>query len=88
MYFAQKDQGAYKINSSQTIQSLENALIEARKSDLILVVIEGDLRSTETRTIRTLSKLGKRLLLVLNKIDLRFKNESHTLYEIIYRQWI
>ena len=49
----------------------------------MLVVIEGDLRSTETRTIRTLSKLGKRLLLVLNKIDLRGENEEKRLIEIL-----
>ena len=49
----------------------------------MLVVIEGDLRSEETRTIRTLSKLGKRLLLVLNKIDLRGENEEKRLIEIL-----
>ncbi len=61
----------------------KSALIEARKADLMLVVIEGDLRSEETRTIRTLSKLGKRLLLVLNKIDLRGENEEKRLIEIL-----
>ena len=49
----------------------------------MLVVIEGDLRSEETRTIRSLSKLGKRLLLVLNKIDLRGENEEKRLIEIL-----
>jgi len=61
----------------------KSALIEARKSDLMLVVIEGDLRSEETRTIRSLSKLGKRLLLVINKIDLRGENEERRLIDII-----
>ncbi len=61
----------------------KNALIEARKSDLMLVVIEGDLRFEETKTIRSLSKLGKRLLLVLNKIDLRGENEEKRLIEIL-----
>ena len=61
----------------------KSALIEARKSDLMLVVIEGDLRSEETRTIRSLSKLGKRLLLVLNKIDLRGESEEKRLIEIL-----
>ncbi len=59
------------------------ALIEARKSDLILVIIEGDLRSEETRIIRSLSQLGKRLLLVLNKIDLRGENEEKRLIKIL-----
>ena len=62
---------------------LGSALIEARKADLMLVVIEGDLRSEETRTIRSLSKSGKRLLLVLNKIDLRGENEEKRLIEIL-----
>jgi len=61
----------------------KSALIEARKSDLMLVVIEGDLRSEETRTIRSLSKLGKRLLIVLNKIDLRSENEEKRLIDIL-----
>ncbi|WP_269616846.1 DUF697 domain-containing protein [Prochlorococcus marinus] len=61
----------------------KSALIEARKADLMLVVIEGDLRSEEIRTIMSLSKLGKRLLLVLNKIDLRGENEERRLIEIL-----
>nr|WP_269605278.1 DUF697 domain-containing protein [Prochlorococcus marinus] len=61
----------------------KSALLEARKADLILVVIEGDLRSEETRIIRSLSKSGKRLLLVLNKIDLRGENEEKRLIEIL-----
>jgi len=61
----------------------KNALIEARKSDLMLVVIEGDLRFEETKIIKSLSKLGKRLLLVLNKIDLRGENEEKRLLGIL-----
>ncbi len=61
----------------------KSALIEARKADLMLVVIEGDLRSEETRTIRSLSESGKRLLIVLNKIDLRGENEEKRLIEIL-----
>ncbi len=59
------------------------ALIQARKADLMLVIIEGDLRSAETKTIRNLSSLGKRLILVLNKIDLRGENEERRLIEIL-----
>ena len=61
----------------------KNALILAQKADLILVVIEGDLRSAETKTIRNLSYLGKRLILVLNKIDLRGENEERRLIDIL-----
>jgi len=49
----------------------------------MLVVIEGDLRSEETRIISSLSKLGKRLLIALNKIDLRGENEEKRLIEIL-----
>ena len=61
----------------------KSALIQARKADLMLVVIEGDLRSEETKTIRELSNLGKRLLIVLNKIDLRGENEERRLIEVL-----
>tara|TARA_Y100001968_G_scaffold254037_1_gene239804 strand:- start:3528 stop:5072 length:1545 start_codon:yes stop_codon:yes gene_type:complete len=60
-----------------------NALIQANKADLMLVVIEGDLRSAEINTIRTLSDVGKRLILVLNKIDLRGENEEKKLINIL-----
>ncbi len=59
------------------------ALMQARKADLMLVVIEGDLRATETKAIRNLSNLGKRLVLVLNKIDLRGENEERRLIETL-----
>ncbi len=61
----------------------KSALIQARKADLMLVVIEGDLRSAETQTIRSLSNLGKRLLIILNKIDLRGENEEKRLIQIL-----
>jgi len=61
----------------------KSALIQARRADLMLVVIEGDLRSAETKIIRKLSKLGKRLIIVLNKIDLRGENEERRLIQIL-----
>ena len=61
----------------------KSALIQARKADLMLVVIEGDLRSAETKTIRNLSNLGKRLLIILNKIDLRGENEEKRLLHVL-----
>tara|TARA_B100000965_G_scaffold283709_1_gene241614 strand:- start:237 stop:1781 length:1545 start_codon:yes stop_codon:yes gene_type:complete len=61
----------------------KSALIQARKADLMLVVIEGDLRSAETKTIRNLSNLGKRLIIVLNKIDLRGENEERRLIDVL-----
>ncbi len=61
----------------------KSALVQARKADLMLVIIDSDLRSEETKTISNLSKLGKRLLLVLNKIDLRGENEERRLIQIL-----
>ncbi len=61
----------------------KTALLQARKADLMLVVIESDLRSAETKTIRNLSNLGKRLLIVLNKIDLRGESEERKLINIL-----
>ncbi len=59
------------------------ALLEAGNADLILVVVEGDLRATEINTIRNLSIVGKRLIIVLNKIDLRGENEERKLVKIL-----
>ena len=61
----------------------KNALIQARKADLMLVVIDGDLRSAEIKTIRNLANVGKRLIMVLNKIDLRGENEEKRLINIL-----
>ena len=61
----------------------KSALIEAKKSDLMIVVIESDLRSAEIKTIKSLSNFGKRLLIVINKIDLRGENEEIRLLKII-----
>jgi len=61
----------------------KSALVQARKADLMLVIIDSDLRSEEKKTISNLSKLGKRLILVLNKIDLRGENEERRLIQIL-----
>tara|TARA_B100000965_G_scaffold273985_1_gene232012 strand:- start:1482 stop:3026 length:1545 start_codon:yes stop_codon:yes gene_type:complete len=61
----------------------KSALLQARKADLMLVVIEGDLRAAETKAIKSLSNLGKRLIIVLNKIDLRGENEERKLIKIL-----
>ena len=59
------------------------ALIQARKADLMLIVIEGDLRSEEINIIRSLYHTGKRLLIVLNKIDLRGEAEEKKLIKVL-----
>ena len=42
----------------------------------MVVVVDSDLRADEWEIIRSLSILGKRLLLVLNKCDLRGEQEE------------
>ncbi len=55
----------------------------ASKSDLIIVVVDSDLRSTELQIIQNLSSLGKRILLVLNKCDLRGDLEERRLIALL-----
>lgn len=42
----------------------------ATEADLLLFVVDNDLRSSEYQPLRTLAEIGKRSLLVLNKTDL------------------
>ncbi|MEM9137239.1 MAG: GTP-binding protein [Cyanobacteria bacterium P01_F01_bin.42] len=45
------------------------ARILATEADLLLFLVEGDLSDSEFRALRSLLEMGKRLLLVFNKID-------------------
>ena len=64
--------------------SRENAAKQrAVRADLILVVVDGDLRASELEVIRSITDLGKRVLLVLNKRDLRGVDEEGRLLEIL-----
>jgi len=56
---------------------------QASRADLMLVVVDGDLRSAELEVTRHLAGLGKRLLLVLNKCDLRGEEEERRLIELL-----
>ncbi len=57
----------------------QQARQRASRADLMLVVVDGDLRSQELAIVQSLSGLGKRLLLVLNKCDLRGEEEERRL---------
>ncbi len=61
----------------------KEARLRASRADLMVVVVDSDLRSEELKTIRSLSNLGKRLLLVLNKCDLRGEEEERKLLFIL-----
>ncbi|MFT0786965.1 YcjF family protein [Synechococcus sp. H55.10] len=56
----------------------EEAQAQAQAAELLLVVVDGDLRQSEVDPLRRLIALGKRALLVLNKID-RYTSEERQL---------
>ena len=61
----------------------EMARRQAAKADLMVVVVDGDLRASEAAVMETLLALGKRMLLVLNKCDLRGVDEQQRLLDIL-----
>jgi GTPase SAR1 family protein len=56
---------------------------QAAGADLLLLVVDGDLRAAEMDLFRALASLGKRLLLVLNKCDLRGEEEERRLLQLL-----
>ena len=56
---------------------------QASRADLLLLLVDGDLRASEHEILRTLATLGKRLLLVLNKCDLRGEKEERQLLTLL-----
>ena len=61
----------------------ETARRRAVRADLLLVVVDGDLRSSEMTVLQSIAALGKRLLLVLNKRDLRGADEERRLVQLL-----
>ena len=55
----------------------------AARADLLLLVVDGDLRASELQVLQALASLGKRLLLVLNKCDLRGEQEEARLLQLL-----
>jgi small GTP-binding protein len=55
----------------------------AARADLLLLVVDGDLRASELEVFDTLAGMGKRLLLVLNKCDLRGEDEERRLLALL-----
>ncbi|MFS8812132.1 GTP-binding protein [Synechococcus sp. R55.7] len=53
----------------------QEAQAQAQAADLLLVVVDGDLRQSEVDPLRRLIALGKRALLILNKAD-RYTSEE------------
>jgi len=67
-------------------QREELARRQAALADLLVLVVDGDLRAAELEVFDTLAGLGKRLLLVLNKCDLRGEREEARLLELLRRR--
>ena len=59
---------------------------QAAQADLLLLVVDGDLRAAEQEVFEALASLGKRLLLVLNKCDLRGQEEERRLLSLLRRR--
>ena len=65
-------------------QERENSTImEASKSDLILFVIDQDINKYELYLIRELLNLKKKIIIVLNKCDLRSEKQNNIIKENI-----
>ena len=64
----------------------EAARRQAARADLLLLVVDGDLRAAEWQVFETLASVGKRLLLVLNKCDLRGEQEEQRLLGLLRRR--
>ena len=61
----------------------KSTIIEASKSDLILFVIDQDINKYELFLIGELLKLKKKIIIVLNKCDLRSDKENNLIRENI-----
>ena len=59
---------------------------QAAQADLLLLVVDGDLRAAEDAVFEALASLGKRLILVLNKCDLRGEEEERRLLGLLRRR--
>ena len=59
---------------------------QAAQADLLVLVVDGDLRAAEQEVFSALAQLGKRLLLVLNKCDLRGQEEERRLLGLLRRR--
>ncbi len=64
-------------SQEQTARTLATA------ADLILFVIDDDLRQSEFTTLQTLTNMGKRVLLIFNKTDRYRKSDAEVLYQAI-----
>lgn len=70
-------------SGAQGQQREDMARRKAVQADLLLFVVDGDLRDSELRMVQLLVSLGKRLLLVLNKCDLLGQHQEQRLLQVL-----
>ena len=58
-------------------------IIKASKSDLILFVLDQDINKYELYLINQLTQIGKAIIIVLNKCDLRSENQNQNIIDNI-----
>jgi len=71
---------------SEGLRREQLARTQAAQADLLVLVVDGDLRAAEQEVFAALAQLGKRLLLVLNKCDLRGQEEERRLLGLLRRR--
>jgi len=64
----------------------EEARELATTADLLLFVVDQDLRDVEDRPLRSLARLGKRCILVLNKVDVYSTTEADEIAEALRKR--
>ena len=64
-------------------QREKSTIIEASKSDLILFVVDQDINKYELYLIKELSELRKKIIIVLNKCDLRSEKQNNNVIDNI-----
>lgn len=68
---------------SQGRERERRARAQAARADLLVLVVDGDLRAAEQEVFSALASIGKRLLVVLNKCDLRGEREEQRLLGLL-----
>ncbi len=63
----------------------EQTIKKATKSDLIIFVVDQDLNKYELYLFKQLSKIGKSIIIALNKCDLRSTNQNKLIKQNIYK---
>jgi len=58
-------------------------ILQASNSDLVLFVLDQDINKYENYLIKELIKIGKKIIIVLNKCDLRSRDENNLISENI-----